>query len=99
MEGFHHGERGPYNRQSLQESMGFPPSSDVVLKLTTPRLSPRQNQKFSGGFRRVSALEPEVVESSEFYVVIDEIRRWSILSEGKYQRFVSSEDGVTVLNE
>jgi hypothetical protein len=34
-----------------------------VLKLTTPRLSPRKNQKFSGGFRGVSALESEVTES------------------------------------
>ena len=28
-----------------------------VLKLTTPRQSPRKKQKFSGGFRGVSALE------------------------------------------
>ncbi len=45
--------------------------------MTTPRLSPRKNQKFSGGFRGVSALEPEVTEFAEFYVVSDEIRRWS----------------------
>jgi hypothetical protein len=47
----------------------------------------------------VSALESEVTESAEFYTVSDEIRRWSSLSEGEYQRFVSTEDGVTVLNE
>ena len=46
-------------------------------------------------FRGVSALEPEVTESGEFYGVNDEIRRWSGLSEGECQRFV--EDGV--LNE
>jgi len=33
-----------------------------VLKLTTPRQSPRKKQKFSGGFRGVSALESEVFE-------------------------------------
>ena len=46
-------------------------------------------------FRGTSALEPEVTESGELYAVNDEIRRWSSLSEGEYQRFV--EDGV--LNE
>ena len=47
----------------------------------------------------MSALEPEVTESAEFYAVSDEIRRWSSLSEGEFQLFVSAEDGVTVLNE
>jgi hypothetical protein len=47
----------------------------------------------------VSALEPEVTESAEFYAVSDEIRRWSSLSEGEFQLLVSAEDGVTVLNE
>ena len=56
-----------------------------VLKLTTPRLSTRKKQKFSGGFRGVSALESEVTESAEFDAVIDEIRRWSSLSEGECQ--------------
>jgi hypothetical protein len=36
-----------------------------VLKLTTPRLSSRKKQKFSGGFRGVSFLESEVTESSD----------------------------------
>ncbi len=47
----------------------------------------------------MSALESEVTESAEFYKVSDEIRRWSSLSEGEYQRFVSAKEGVTVLNE
>ena len=51
-----------------------------VLKLTTPRQSPRKKQKFSGGFRGVSALEAEVTESVEVDAVSDEIRRWSSLS-------------------
>ena len=42
-------------------------------------------------------LEPEVTGSVQFYVVSDEILRWSSLSEGECQRFVSVEDGV--LNE
>jgi hypothetical protein len=67
--------------------------------MTTPRLSPRKKQNFSGGFRGVSALEPEVTESAEFYVVSGEFRRWLSLSEGQYQRFFSAEDGITVLNE
>jgi hypothetical protein len=46
-------------------------------------------------FRGASALEPEVTESGEFYAVNDEIRRWSSLSAGEWQRFV--EDGA--LNE
>jgi hypothetical protein len=40
-----------------------------------------------------------VTESAEFCAVSDEIRRWSSFSEGEYQRFVSVEDGVTVLKE
>jgi hypothetical protein len=40
----------------------------------------------------VSALESEVSESVEVDPVSDEIRRWSNLSEGEYQRFVSAED-------
>ena len=68
--------------------------SNDVLKLTTPRLSPRKKQKFSGGFCGVSALESEVTESAEFDAVSDEIRSWSSLSEGECQRFVSAEDGV-----
>ncbi len=71
--------------------------SNDVLKLTTPRQSPRKNQKFSGGFRDVSVLESEVTEPDEVDTVSDEIRRWSSLSEGECQRFVSVEDGV--LNE
>ena len=55
-----------------------------VLKLTTPRQSPRKKQKFSGGFRGVSVLESEVTESSEFDAVNDEIRRWSSLVAGEY---------------
>jgi hypothetical protein len=38
-----------------------------------------------------------VTESAEFDAVSDEIQRWSSLSEGECQRFVSVEDGV--LNE
>ena len=68
-----------------------------VLKLTTPRQSPRKKQKFSGGFRGVSALESEVSEPAEVDPVSDEIRRWSNLSEDECQRFVSAEDGI--LNE
>jgi hypothetical protein len=73
------------------------PEANDDLKLTTPRQSPRKKQKFSGGFRGVSALESEVTEPAEFPVVSDEIRRWSSLSEGECQRFVSAEDGI--LNE
>ncbi len=62
-------------------------SVDYVLSLTTPRLSSRKK-------RGVSTLESEVTESSEFYTDSDEILRWSSLSEGEYQRFVSVEDGV-----
>ena len=58
-----------------------------------------KKQKFSGGFRGVSVLDPEVTESAEFYTVSDEIHRWASLSEGEFQLFVSAEDGVTVLNE
>jgi hypothetical protein len=49
-------------------------------------------------FRGTSALESEseITEPVEFDVVIDEIRRWSSVSEDEYQRFVSV-DGV--LNE
>ena len=74
-------------------------SADDISKMTTLRLSSRKKKKFSRGFRGVSALEPEVTESAEFYAVSDEIRRWSSLSEGECQHFVSAEDGVTVLNE
>jgi hypothetical protein len=45
----------------------------------------------------VSALEPEVTEYAEFYVVSDEIHKWSSLSEGECLCFVSAEHGV--LNE
>ena len=48
-------------------------------------------------FRGVSPLESTVAESSEFDTSTDEIRRWSSLSEGECQRFVSAEDGI--LNE
>ena len=44
----------------------------------------------------MSTLEPEVTESGEFYVVNDEIRRCSNLSEGECQCFVSAEDISTV---
>ena len=47
----------------------------------------------------MSALEPEVTESDEFYAVSNEIHRWSSLSEGEFQLLVNAEDGVTVLNE
>ena len=40
----------------------------------------------------MSALESEVSEPAEVDPVSDEIRRWSNLSEGEFQRFVSSED-------
>jgi hypothetical protein len=40
----------------------------------------------------VSALESEVSEPSEVDPVSDEIRRWSNLSEGECQCFVSAED-------
>ena len=39
----------------------------------------------------------EVTEPDEVDTVSDEIRRWSSLSEGECQRFVSAEDGI--LNE
>jgi hypothetical protein len=65
---------------------------DNFSTLTTPRLSSRKNQKFSGGFRGVGVLESEVTESVEFYAVRDEILRWSSLSEGEYQIFVNVED-------
>ena len=42
-----------------------------VVKLTTPRQSPREKQKFSGGFRGVSALETEVTVSVEVDAVSD----------------------------
>lgn len=45
----------------------------------------------------MSVLETEVTESVEVDAVIDEIWRWSSLSEDEYQRFVTAEDGV--LNE
>ena len=45
----------------------------------------------------VSALDPEVTESAEFYAVSDDIHRWSSLSEDEFQCFVTVEDGV--LNE
>ncbi len=45
----------------------------------------------------MSALESESSESPEFDALSDEIRRWSSLSEGECQRFVSAEDGI--LNE
>jgi hypothetical protein len=40
----------------------------------------------------VSVLESEVSEPSEVDPVSDEIRRWSNLSEGECQCFVSTED-------
>ena len=45
----------------------------------------------------MSVLESEASEPPEFDAVSDEIRRWSSLSEGECQRFVSAEDGI--LNE
>ena len=87
------------DRTIVNHFHGVSSSADDVLKLTTPRLSPRKKQKFSGGFRGVSSLESEVTESAEFYAVSDEIHRWSSLSEGEFQLFVRAEDGVTVLNE
>ena len=59
--------------------------------------SPPKKQKFSEGFRGVSALESEASEPPEFDAVSDEIRRWSSLSEDECQCFVSTEDGI--LNE
>ena len=41
----------------------------------------------------MSTLESEVTESVEFDAVIDEIRRWSSLSEDEYQRFVTTYRG------
>ena len=87
------------DRTIVHHFHGISSSEDDVLKVTTSRLSPRKKQKFSGGFRGVSALESEVTESVEFYAVIDEIHRWSSLSEGEFQLLVNAEDGVTVLNE
>ncbi len=87
------------DRTIVNHFHGVSSSADDVLKLTTPRLSPRKKQKISGGFRGVSDLKPEVTESAEFYAVSDEIHRWSSLSEGEFQLLVSAEDGVTVLNE
>ena len=43
----------------------------------------------------MSALESEVTEPDEVDAVSDEIRRWSSLSEGECQCFVSTEDGLT----
>ena len=85
------------DRTIVNHFHGVSSSADDVLKMTTPRLSSRKEQKFSGGFRGVSPLESEVTESAEFYAVSDEIRRWSSLSEGEFQILVSAEDGVTVL--
>ncbi len=48
-----------------------PISSDM-----SPGKSPRKKQKFTGGFRGVSALESEVSEPAEVDPVSDEIRRW-----------------------
>ena len=45
----------------------------------------------------MSALESEVTDPAEVDAVSDEIRRWSSLSDGECQRFVSAEDGI--LNE
>ena len=42
----------------------------------------------------MSALESEVTESTVFDAVIDDIRRWSSISEDECQHFVSTEDGV-----
>ena len=83
--------------QERRPTMTYLCEANDVLKLTTPRQTPRKKQKFSGGFRGVSALESEVTESGEVDAVSDEIRRWSSLSEGDCKRFVSAEDGV--LNE
>ena len=65
------------DRTIVNHFHGVSSPEDDVLKLTTPRLSPRNRQKFSGGFRGVSVLEPQVTESAEFYAVSDEIHRWS----------------------
>ena len=68
--------------QSSITSMGFPllqkpgemcPGQTGRRVCKIPRLSSRKKQKFSRGFRGVSALEPEVTESAEFYTVSDEI--------------------------
>ena len=75
------------DRTIVHHFHGVSSSEDDVLKVTTSRLSPRKKQKFSGGFRGVSALESEVTESVEFYAVIDEIHRWSSLSERRIPAF------------
>ncbi len=54
------------DRTIVNHFHGVSSSVDDVLKITTLRLSPRKNQKFSGGFRGVSTLESEVTESAEF---------------------------------
>ena len=46
------------------------------------------------GFRGGRALESEVTDPDEVDAVSDEIRRWSSLSEGECQCFVSVEDGI-----
>ena len=46
----------------------------------------------------MSTLESEATESAEFDAVNDEIGRWSSLSEGECQHFVSVEDGVLVFS-
>jgi hypothetical protein len=67
------------------------------------RRAHQKKQKLSGTsrmFRGASALEPqesEMTEPVEFDPVIDEIRRWSSVSEDECQRFVCVENGV--LNE
>ena len=87
MEGLRRGERRPYN-PTVNRFHWVSSSEDDVSKMTTLRLSSRKNKKFSRGFRGVSALEPEVTESAEFYAVSDEIRRWSSFSEDECQWFV-----------
>ena len=42
----------------------------------------------------MSVLESEVTDPDEVDAVSDEIRRWSSLSEGECQCFVSFEDGI-----
>jgi hypothetical protein len=54
VEGFR--EKRPYTRQSLPWFFLF---CRWCFEDNTPRLSPRKNQTFSGGFRGVSALEPK----------------------------------------
>jgi hypothetical protein len=58
-------------------SMGFPllqkpgemcPGQTDRRVWKIPRLSSRKKQKFSRGFRGVSALETEVTESAKFYI-------------------------------